>query len=74
MTSRITLDLTQHAATEGDKAAYLLSLDGKEAGAKWIPKSLCTRLADGKFLIEAWKARQCGFLIPQGVGQGRLEL
>lgn len=73
MTQRITVDLHQHQETQGDKAAFLLSLDGDVVHAKWIPKSLCSRVADGKFLIDGWKARQSGFLIPRGPGQGRLE-
>lgn len=74
MTTRTTLDLTQHAETTGDKAAWLLSDDGVEANAKWIPKSLGAKLADGKFELDSWKARQAGFLIPRGVGQGRFDL
>lgn len=74
MSHRTTLDLTQHAETDGDKAAYFLSDDGKEANAKWIPKSLCKKLADGKFEMDSWKARQSGFLIPRGIGQGRFDL
>lgn len=74
MTHRSTLELHQHAETEGDKGAFYLSRDGIEANAKWIPKSLCRKLADGKFEIDSWKARQSGFLIPQGVGQGRFDL
>lgn len=74
MSQRTTLELTQHAETHGDKAAFFLSDDGKEASAKWFPKSLCTKIADGKFEIESWKARQEGFLIPRGIGQGRLDL
>lgn len=72
--ARTTLDLHQHAETEGEKSAYFLSLDGNESNAKWFPKSLCTKLADGRFEIESWKARQQGFLIPRGIGQGRLDL
>lgn len=74
MSIRITLDLRQHQETPTDEGAYLLSIDGDVIRAKWIPKSLCKRLADGKFAIDAWKARQCGFLIPRGIGQGRLEV
>lgn len=73
MSLRVTLDLHQHAETEGDKAAWLLSDGGNEAHAKWIPKSLGKKLADGKFELDAWKARQAGFLIPRGPGQGRLD-
>lgn len=72
---RVTLDLRQYQETHGDKAAFLLSREKDEAAAaKWIPKSLCKKLADGRFEIEAWKARQAGFLIPEGVGQGRFDL
>ena len=75
MTSRVTLDLTQHQETHGDKAAFLLSREGDDAvHAKWIPKSLCARLADGKYSVDAWKARQAGFLIPRGIGQGAFDL
>lgn len=73
MTPRLRLDLHQHQETQGEKAAYLLSLDGDVIKARWILKSLCKRIADGKFEIDAWKARQCGFLISRGPGQGRLE-
>ena len=45
MTARITLDLYQHHETEGDNAAYLLGLDDDVVKARWIPKSLCKRLA-----------------------------
>lgn len=73
MTVRITLDLHQHQETPSDAGAYLLSLNGDVIHAHWIPKSLCQRVADGKFSIDHWKARQSGFLIPRGIGQGRLD-
>jgi hypothetical protein len=72
---RITLDLHQHNETHGDNSAWLLSRDKDDViGAKWIAKSLGKKLADGRFEIDAWKARQAGFLIPRGVGQGRFDL
>lgn len=74
MTQRVTLELHQHGETEGDKAAWLLSHDGIEVNAKWIPKSLGKRLADGRFELDAWKARQVGFLVPRGEGQARFDL
>lgn len=74
MSQLATLELTQHAETDGARSAFFLSHDGIEANAKWIPKSLCKKLADGRFEIARWKARQSGFLIPQGVGQGRFDL
>lgn len=73
MTPRITLDLHQHQETPSDDGAYLLSVDTDVIHAKWIPKSLCSRQADGKFSIDRWKARQSGFLVPRGIGQGRME-
>lgn len=73
MTRRVTLELHQHQETQGDNSAWLLSLNGDVVHAKWIPKSLGERIADGKFSIDYWKAREAGFLIPRGLGQGRLE-
>jgi hypothetical protein len=74
MTLRVTLDLHLHQETAGDNGAWLLSHDGEETNAKWIPKSLGEKIADGKFSIDGWKARQSGFLIPRGIGQGRFDL
>jgi hypothetical protein len=73
MTDRVTLDLHQHQETHGDNGAFLLSVGDDVIHAKWIPKSLCKRLADGQFSIDRWKARQSGFLIPRGIGQGRMD-
>lgn len=73
MSQRVTLDLHQHAETEGEHSAWFLSDDGEEKHAKWIPKSTGRKLADGRFELDAWKARQAGFLIPRGPGQGRLD-
>ncbi|MES2671593.1 MAG: hypothetical protein V4673_14410 [Pseudomonadota bacterium] len=72
--SRVTLELTQHAETSGDKAAFFLSHDGDYDNAVWIPKSLCARLADGKFSIERWKATQEKLLVPGSPKQGSLTL
>lgn len=74
MTSRVTLELTQHAETSGDKAAFLLSHNNDYDSAVWIPKSLCTRLADGRFSIERWKATQEKLLVAGTPLQGRLAL
>jgi hypothetical protein len=72
--TRITLDLREHQETHGDNGAWLLSRDADDViHARWIPKSLCRKIADNRFEIEPWKARQSGFLIPRGPGQGRLE-
>ena len=71
---RVTLHLHEHYATSGDKAAYLLSVDGDEIRARWVPKALCEKLKDGTFSIERWKAVQEGLLTPPSVTQGRLAL
>lgn len=71
---RIILDLTQHHETTGDKSAFLLSPTGHAADARWIPKSLCERLADGKFAIDRAKALEVGFLVPPSTKQMRLPL
>lgn len=74
MNSRVTLDLYQHNETHGENSAWLLSIEKDDViHAAWIPKSLGQKLADGRFSIDHWKARQAGFLIPRGIGQGRLD-
>lgn len=71
---RVTLDLTVHHETTGDKSAWLVSPTGIRNDARWIPKSLCERLADGKFAIDRAKALEVGFLVPPTVKQMRLPL
>jgi hypothetical protein len=68
---RITLDLHCHRDTTGEHGAWLLSRDA-DSEASWVPKSLCTKVADGKFKIERFKATQCGFLVVSSTKQGRL--
>ena len=69
MTDRVTLDLTEHHETDD---AYLLSLDGEEEGAVWIPKALCTKVADDRFEVERWKAKECDLLDVRAVDQMKL--
>lgn len=68
---RITLDLMFHRETNGDAGALLLARDSDSEPA-WVPKSLCRRIADGKYSIERFKAEQCGFLIVRDARQPRL--
>jgi hypothetical protein len=69
MTERVTLDLTEHHETDD---AYLLSASGEKEGAVWIPKTLCTKVADDRFEIDRWKAKECDLLDVPPVDQMRL--
>lgn len=52
----------------------VLSRDGDVNEARWFPKSLCARVADGRYQVEGWKLRQEGFLDRVSASQGRLGL
>lgn len=67
--TRIVLDLTEHEKTDD---AYRLSASGRLKNSEWIPKSLCEKLAEGKFRIEVWKANDVGFWPSVNFKQGRL--
>lgn len=61
MSDRITIELNFHRETPGEKGALLLSRG--ETTARWIPKSLVTKVADGKYSIDRRKATECDFLV-----------
>lgn len=71
MSDRITLELHYHRDTSGAAGAFLLSRDA-ESRPEWVPKSLCSKVADGKYSIERFKAEQLGFLIVRDARQPRL--
>lgn len=74
MTDFVTLDLHQHHVTATEEGAYLLSADGEHRNAKWIPKRLCQRLADGRFNVARFKAVELHWLDETSIKQGRLSL
>lgn len=74
MSARLAIELHLHAETHGEKGAFLLSRDGDVNEARWFPKSLCARVADGRYQVEGWKLRQEGFLDRVSASQGRLGL
>lgn len=70
MSERVTLELTFHRDTPGDKGALLLSRG--DAKPVWVPKSLVTKIADGKYSVDRRKALECDLLVLSSRAQKEL--